>query len=456
MTEVTLAQMLLAREKRANLQQALLATHHCPLISFSMNIAGPVKTSPLIERAFYTGLEALESKLPTTLIRERHTSISVTGCEAVFSVALDALTLKDICLSIEDSSELGRLFDMDVLNVDGKKLSRNTLRGCIVCGRPGRVCAAGRLHPVSELQESTYRIMYKYFKHHDPDWIASLAVQSLLDEVHTTPKPGLVDCHNSGSHTDMNIQTFIASANSLKSYFRDCVSIGQNTATLPPKETFPLLRQAGLVAEQTMYQVTGGVNTHKGLIYSMGILCGSLGRLWTPETPIANITELLPLSARIVKHSVEKDFSTIGTTTAGGRLYLEYGLTGIRGEVATGFPSVMTIGLPTYENMLDNKLNSNDAGRITLLYLIESVKDTNLYHRGGYEGALFAKNSVHDLLKEFPIPSAKQIEALDNIFIERNLSPGGCADLLAITYFLYSLKKFSLILHKGTKKPPAE
>lgn len=441
MAEVTLTQMLMAREERVHLQQRLLEAHHCPLISFSMNIAGPVKTSSLIERAFFVGLDALEEKLPAILIRERHTSISVTGCEAMFSVALDAQELKNICLSIENSSELGRLFDMDVLDVDGKKLERNTLRGCIVCGHPGRACAAGRLHSVSELQETTYRIMCKHFKHHDQNWIASLAVQSLLDEVHTTPKPGLVDCHNNGSHTDMNIQTFIASAKCLKPYFLECVSIGQDTTNLPPEETFPLLRQAGLVAEQTMYQVTSGINTHKGLIYSMGIICGSLGRLWTPEKPIANIEEILSQCTRVVKHSVDEDFSTIDTSTAGGRLYLEYGLTGIRGEVATGFSSVTTIGLPTYENALDNGLTSNDAGIIALLHLIAGVKDTNLYHRGGYEGAVFAQNAVQTLLKESSFPSTKQIEALDNMFIERNLSPGGCADLLAITYFLHSLKK---------------
>ena len=348
---------------------------------------------------------------------------------------------------------------MDVLDIDGTKLDRETVgghpRNCIVCGAPGRVCAAGRLHTVPQLQAATRTIINDYFAIKDREQIASLAVQSLLDEVGTTPKPGLVDRRNNGSHRDMTLSTFHSSAKALEPYFQKCVKIGQEAGhlsqekgRLSPADTFLLLRRAGIAAESTMYEATGGVNTHKGIIYTFGVLCGSLGRLWTPECPIAETETILAECARIVEQSIKADFASMNSSrfpspTAGQQLYQELGLTGIRGEVAAGLPSVIIISLPAYKEALQAGRSTNDAGSIALLHLIAHVKDTNLYHRGGIEGAAYATNAAKTLLEHTSRPSAQQIEALDDAFIARNLSPGGCADLLAVTYFLY---RISLIL----------
>ena len=439
MTEVTLSQMLDAREKRVEKQKNILSRFKYPLLSFTMNIAGPVKTSPLIERAFYEGIRLIKESLPQDSIVYQDIDIKPTGCEAMFSVNIEAKKLKDILCSVEDGLAIGRLFDMDVIDTEVSKLERKNPRNCIVCGAHGRACAVSRAHSVYELQAVTKKIMESYFFSQDKEKVSSLAVKSLLDEVYTTPKPGLVDCRNNGSHTDMDITTFEKSANALKSYFGECFAIGKETSHLSPEETFPLLRKAGIDAEKTMYTVTDGVNTHKGVIYSMGILCGSIGRLWTGEAPFAEVEKICFEGSKIAKEAVEKDFEEIDETTAGGRLYLKYGLGGIRGEVASGFESVLRIGLPCYKELKSKNLNSNDAGAITLLRLISGIKDTNLYHRGGIEGAKYASDIVNKLLTGFPEPAKEQIEMIDDAFIEKNLSPGGCADLLAITYFLYKL-----------------
>jgi len=441
MAEVNLQQMLNAREERVKKQKEMLNSFKSPLISFTMNIAGPVKNSPLIERAFYKGISILEEKLQKEIILSQHIKICDTGCEAFFSVSLDAKKLKEICTSIEESCPLGRLFDMDVLNAEGIKLERKTIRSCIVCGAPGRNCAARRLHPVSQLQSVTYNILNSYFSASDCQKIAKLATKCLIQEVNTTPKPGLVDKRNTGSHNDMNIDTFIKSANALTDYFYECVSIGQKTFDKTPQETFNFLKSAGIKAEKSMYMATGGINTHKGAIYSIGVICGALGRLWTPEAPIAKTNDILSVCSLIVKAAVESDFSSINGSTAGERLYLKHGLSGIRGEVASGFSSVAKYGLPAYQQGLDNNLSFNDAGVYALLHLILNVDDTNMYHRGGFEGVSYAKSSVKSLLKKNQFPSTKEIENLDDAFIKRNLSPGGCADLLAVTYFLYELQK---------------
>lgn len=439
MPEVTLDQMLRAREDRVHTQQALLCTHGCPLICFTMNIAGPVKISPLIQRGFRAGLAALEQQIPKADILEQRIDISPTGCQAFLSVAQDAGKLKELCTAIEESSPLGRLFDMDVLDQNGKKLSRPKQRSCIVCGAPGHACAAGRLHTVEQLQTATRQILQDHFALADSAWIAAKAVESLIDEVRTTPKPGLVDRRNSGSHTDMDMAHFAASAKALEPYFTECVRIGQDTQQLPPQDTFPLLRQAGLRAEQVMYQATGGVNTHKGAIYTMGILCGSLGRLWTAEHPIGEVDGILSQCALITEDAARADLSSADDTTAGQRLYRKYGLTGIRGEAAAGFPSIARISLPVFQRGLNSGLSSNDAGIVALLHLIARVEDTNLYHRGGPEGAVYAASAAKTLLTQTSLPNLEQLEELDNAFILRNLSPGGCADLLAATYFLHAL-----------------
>ena len=470
MQEVTLTQVLEAREERVRKQQELLKTYHCPIICFTMNIAGPIKTSPLTQCAFQVGLDALDNRLPQKHIRFRSTEIAVTGCLAMYAVDTEAITLKKICTEIEDAIPLGRLFDMDVLDVNGVKPERYLVggksRNCIVCGASGRACAAGRLHTVPELQAATLAIIQKHFAINTQpestpfEQLAALAAQSLIDEAMTTPKPGLVDMRNNGSHQDMNLYAFLCSAHALKPFFLECLAIGQNTRHMAPANTFPHLREAGLKAEQAMYAATGGVNTHKGAIYSLGILCGALGRLWCPEIPIAETAALVKHCTEMVSPHVKADFAALSVSrsatmdsiplngkpttkpalSAGQRLYLEEGITGIRGEALAGFPSVTKLSLPAYQNALQSGLNHNDAGIMALLHLIANVKDTNLYHRGGRDGAAYAANAARTLLATNKLPSYEQLKTLDDTFIAKNLSPGGCADLLAVTYFLHRLK----------------
>lgn len=440
MSEVTLNQILKAREDRVELQRTLLRKHRCALVCFTMNIAGPVKTNPAIERAFRYGLQALVNALTSDAIREQFVITPETGCQAMLSVDMDAQRLKEICVHIEEQTPLGRLFDMDVLDAEGNKLIRSELRGCIVCGRQGRACAARRLHTVSELQTATMQIIEQHFQQIDFEQIAEDAMQCLLDEVATTPKPGLVDLRNNGSHGDMNPSTFIASAHALKPYFKKCLEIGHLSSNDAAQECFLLLKNAGLDAENAMHSATNGVNTHKGAIYTLGILCGSIGRRWSVEQPIAESAVLFSECATLVKMSVQSDFASMTGATAGERLYLQYGLQGIRGEVAKGLPSVLNLALPVFKQYLRRGLSFNDAGALVLLHLIAHVQDTNVYHRGGHEGAAFAAQSARELIDINQIPSIRQIEALDDSFIARNLSPGGCADLLAVTYFVYKLE----------------
>lgn len=437
--EVTLAQMLEAREARAFRQFRLNRKFGKPIISFSMNIPGPVKDSRLIRRGFHAGCEALEQRLPRGKVLHIEKITAVTGCEAVYVLDMEPLKVKAVTTAIEDEHGLGRLFDMDVIGPDLNKLDREAVgggdRNCIVCGAMGRGCASRRVHSVAELQKATTDILARYFREEDGNKVGAWAVQSLLDEVCTTPKPGLVDRDNSGSHRDMDIFTFMASAAALGPYFRRCVEIGMDTANESPNETFRQLRSAGLKAELDMYTATNRVNTHKGAIFTIGILCGAAGRLWKAEGGWETDALLREVSA-MTKEAMEADFQK-GGDTVGYRLYSQNGIRGIRGEVANGLPSVSNIGLPVFEACLNQFVDRNMAGVMTLLHLIANVQDTNMISRGGIDGARAGMEIVRELLKSEVTLDA--VEELNRWFVERNLSPGGCADLLAAVYFIDQL-----------------
>ena len=446
--EVTLPDMLDAREARVWRQNQLLNEYALPVVSFTMNIAGPVKNSTIIRRAFREGLNRLEDALRAgrMAIKAKETLDRHTGCEALLVVSGDEQALKALCVSLEDEDALGRLFDIDVLSPTGGKLDREALgcppRPCLICGREGKFCSSRRLHTVEELQAKTQHILRAFFAQKDADTLASQAVRALLYEVCASPKPGLVDRLNAGSHSDMDIFTFMDSAAALTGYLRKAVLLGMDTADKPAEESFLLLRRLGLAAERDMLTATKGVNTHKGAIFSLGTVCCATGRLWTPERPWALAEDLLKEAGRLYEKEAVRDLAAIrehSADTAGGQLYLQYGFKGIRGELAQGLPSVGDIGLPALRRALEAGADLEQAGLAALVQLIKHVTDTNLLSRGGIEGQQWAAEQAGQL--RCPMPTREELEKMDRDMIARRLSPGGCADLLAITYFLYFLSQ---------------
>lgn len=449
MREVTLPDMLAARERRASSQHRMLLQHSVPLVSFTMNIAGSVKDSPLIRRAFREGARQFVQKMHDAglSIVSESTVMEFTGCEALWSVRGDAGVIKSLCMEIEDSSPMGRLFDMDVFAADGTHQSRQTLerpgRKCLICDLPGHICASRRTHPVSEIQCATQRLMEDSLWNLDCRALSGAVSQSLEAEVMTTPKPGLVDQRNNGSHRDMTVSTFLASIDALRGYWMECAAIGRSTRSLMPEESFPLLRSAGIQAEREMLAATGNVNTHKGAIFLFGVLCGAWGRLWKPDKPHSDTETLLLECTRMTRSTLAAEleaFRTSAPATAGHRIYRQYAVSGARGEMMNGLPSVQNISLPAYRRALQAGKNANDAAAVALLHLIAHTDDTNMISRGGMEAARAARQQVLALLREDPLPGSAAICRLDDTFIQGNLSPGGCADLLAATLFLHALE----------------
>ena len=444
--EVSLREMLDARERRAEKQRELLEDSGQTLVCFTMNIAGPVKNSPLIGRGYALGRRLLRQQLAAAGMEVTHFEEirEKTGNEAFFLVDSSPLAVKKITSEIEDSAPIGRLFDMDVLDKTGRKIDRQELgkegRRCLICGGMATACARSRAHGVAQLQEKTTQILEAALLQEDCQCAARLAVQALLFEVAVTPKPGLVDRENSGSHRDMDMFTFLSSGAGLFPYFAQCVKIGRQGGT--PEETFRALRAPGLLAEGQMLASTGGVNTHKGAIFSMGILCGALGRL--ERQAWGDSDRVLAQCAAMTRGLTARDFAGLTpetARTAGQKLYLRYGVTGVRGQAEAGFPAVGKIGLPKLEAALSQGKSINEAGRAALLAMLADTVDTNMIHRGGYEQAKAASEQAKRLLEREPFPGAKALEEMNRDFVEKNLSPGGTADLLAMTLMLHFLKE---------------
>ncbi len=158
---VNLNEMLERREARANFQDELLRKYHDTIISFTMNIPGPIKTSKLIRSGFEIGKRNLLEKLHAqnfqiNAIFEIHEK---TGDELLLSIKATDDELKRIAISIEEQNDLGRLFDIDVINSRGEKISRDNFRKCLICDKQAQECARSRTHSVSEMQDAVRKIL---------------------------------------------------------------------------------------------------------------------------------------------------------------------------------------------------------------------------------------------------------------------------------------------------------
>lgn len=273
--------------------------------------------------------------------------------------------------------------------------------------------------------------------------IDELAVQALMQEVMLTPKPGLVDRHNNGAHRDMDMQTFLDSISAITPWFERFYQLGRQYAQMPAGIFLPMLRAEGVCCEAAMFAATHGVNTHKGGIFSLGLLCAAGGRLSANGQKISAkllCTEIVAICRGIV----EADLGQLKqAVTHGEHLYQRYGLAGARGEAASGYATVQYISLPVYRRLRAAGHDEETALLQALLHLLAYNQDTNLVTRGGIEGLYFVQKTARKLLAQGGVllpEGREQMAAFDDALIQRNLSPGGSADLLAVTWLLAQLE----------------
>ena len=401
-----------------------------------MNIAGPYKTDDCIEACFFIGLRKLLGKLylekKVPLFKD--VLFLETGPEAFICVDCDKENLKEWAVEIEDSDRLGRLFDIDIIGVDGNKVDRKQERSCLLCSNSAKICSSRRIHSLESIQDETNKIVRQAFSKDFTAYVSSLAVKALLYEVSATPKPGLVDRNNSGSHKDMDFYTFIRGSVSLFSYFSKAFELGSSVKDC--KVCFEKLKALGKIAEDELFFSTDGVNTHKGAVFTIGMLVCAAGiagvRNWNNPELICS------LCAKMAEGLVQKELIECKiSNTNGEKVFHSLKITGIRGEMEKGLPSVYN-GLILLEKLISAGKTEDEASAFVLLQIITCIRDTCLISRGGESLETDVKQKAKDILGT---QNFDRVKELDAYCIDRNLSPGGSADLLSACWFLYFLEE---------------
>lgn len=269
-------------------------------------------------------------------------------------------------------------------------------------------------------------------------WIMATAQECLRLEVDTWPKPGLVSHVDAGSHTDMTAATFYSSAAAIRPFLGALFEAGAADAGMPE------LRRIGMDAERAMLAATGGVNTHRGAIFGLGLLCAAAG------ARNAGLASRQSRLGDVVRDRWGRDIlmGPRPTDTHGAIVARKYGYSGAREQAALGFPSVYRLALPV---LSDASLDAHDPSSIRIqacFALIAATEDSNLLHRGGLEGLRFAQRSAQSFLDEggIALPDWRErAAAIHRSFVQRRLSPGGAADLLAMSLFVRQLETPELL-----------
>lgn len=279
------------------------------------------------------------------------------------------------------------------------------------------------------------------FFNEDLQRVSQYLTQAILLEVSTHPKPGLVTRYSQGAHKDMNIFTFMMSSAVLSKSFYDLMELGHNHNG-PIRELLSKVRCYGIDAEKELLRVTKGVNTQRGILFAGGLVSAAAGYAFKADL---SKNCLLDIVREMTAGIVERELVNLDrdSKTAGEKLYKEYGITGIRGEVEQGFPSVRNYALPALETAFNKGANLNDALVHTLLSLMTVVEDSNVLWRTDMATAQQVKVIAGEILEAGSVFSAEgknKLHEAEIYFEERRISPGGSADLLSITIALYLLE----------------
>ncbi|EHQ91930.1 citrate lyase holo-[acyl-carrier protein] synthase [Desulfosporosinus youngiae] len=453
MKEYTAGDLLEAREKRAALIESLLKRYNTPLLVMRVNYPGLKKTNDLT-------VNLIKDMTPVicTLLQNKIWSKSVLqGAEGpIFYAAVnqEAASLKKIAIGLEEDHSLGRCLDIDVYDSLGKSLSRQELgypsRKCYLCAEDAHHCVRSRRHRESEVIQYIKDTYQNYKKETYSLDIAGLAVQAMLYEVSCSPSPGLVSKESRGAHQDMDYFTFLDSAASLIKPLIHCAKAGFSPKS--PEDIFLEIRRIGQVGEQQMLQKTSGVNTCKGMFFLLGICCAAGGKALYSGL---NFSSLQGLIKEMTKGLVERELRSrysgfrigeqvdVFALTHGERLFLNHKVEGIRGEVERGLPTVFDFSLGFYKE--NQGLSQNSRLIQTLLAIMQHCEDSTILHRHSFETLKEVQDKAGYILSIGGVKTLqglKGIEAMNEDFCKRNISPGGSADLLGVTVFLYLLEEY--------------
>jgi [citrate (pro-3S)-lyase] ligase len=252
-----------------------------------------------------------------------------------------------------------------------------------------------------------------------PYLVADLAERALRLELDTTPKPGLVDRQDNGAHKDMDYALMSKSISALRPYLT-------RLAVESAKDIDPAkIKEIGIEAEKAMLKATGGVNTHKGALFCIGLSVAAASNLAsaTGAVQVYSFKELVSRAASEIPSA---------RGTHGAEAKRSFKAVGALENARAAYPELFTDWLPYYRSLEGDPFRCHK----TLLHIMTTLDDTNILHRRGAEGLAHAEAEAARLLEDF---SESGLSSLNKDFIRENISPGGSADMLSLTIFIESI-----------------
>ena len=445
MTEIQ--KLLNAREERDSIKKKLSESGTI-LISLNLNIPGIPKSNHLLTSFFDVVKDQLKNWLLANRIFIDDSKEINTNHEAgdYYVVPLKTMNykatyIKQITEQFEESHSLGRFIDVDVVGESGENISSGKSKICFFCREfPAIECRRSERHSIDEIRKFQEEKITKYLKKNRLDEICkkvtNMASQAIFYEISLTPKPGLVDKDSSGVHSDMDYRTFIDSTVIISSYFQDLILAGINCKTKNLSNALPLIRQIGLQMEKEMFANTHGVNTQKGLIFLMGVSLFASGYILRKNNSF-NPAIFRQTVQKICENMVQTELQNTNDAlkSHGEQCFNQFKVAGIRWEAENGFPSVFDHALPL---ILDKNSTEDKALIMTLLSIMSQLDDTNVLYRSNSNTLNLLKEKCKMVLDNYSFDKYQEI--LDFCKTEK-ISPGGSADLLSITVFIYLMIK---------------
>ncbi|QIH11457.1 MULTISPECIES: triphosphoribosyl-dephospho-CoA synthase [unclassified Pseudomonas] len=261
--------------------------------------------------------------------------------------------------------------------------------------------------------------------------LADLAVDALIDEADLSPKPALVDRRGNGAHSDLHLGLMHASALSLWPAFKDMAEAAQQLACidLPLREA---LGRSGREGERAMLATTGGVNTHRGAIWALGLLVAAAAL--EPGSRAAGSVAL-----RAARLALLEDRHAPRPLSHGAQVAQRYGVGGAREEAQQGFPAVLQWGLPQLRRSRARGHGEQNARLDALLAIMTRLADTCVLYRAGEAGLQAMQDGARAVLEaggSASLAGRRRLHQLDLQLLTLNASPGGAADLLAACLLL--------------------
>lgn len=438
-------EFLLDREERVNLQKRLLKENiNSTLVTVRINYPG-LEKSNFVTDEIHKIISDEINELYKNIIVLKQDYKNLEGCISHFLINLEITQVKNLMINIEENHILGRCVDIDVYAINENNvitISRSDLnkasRKCFLCEVGANICSRNQSHSIDDIKyyfENKYREYKSYLDKRDniASRLSNIALKAIISEVSTYPSFGLVSPINSGSHKDMDYYTFLESGFAIEPYLREMAKCGYSYNNI--EDIFNKIRKIGVDAERKMFKVTNGVNTHKGMIFLIGVVITSVSNVIYNKEPFENIENIIK---KMVVNILD-DFKNLNykeNLSHGEKMYIEYGFTGIRGQVKGGLDFIFNNILLEYKNI---NLKENDLYAHTLLLLMSVVQDSTIVYRHNVETLNKVQKDCKKILDigGMCTDKGKMLALnLEKEYIENRISPGGSADLLSVVIFL--------------------